>query len=100
MGVLSTIKSWFGFAASLFDKFVESVFPKAINEVGEKAYEAVWQAERHAKPGDNKFEFAYEIFIRLLGQNASKYSLYLLQTAIQVAVGVLKHNGKEIKENK
>lgn len=80
--------------------FVSSRSGQIINEIGAIAYKVVREVENlpDDMSGEEKFEAAYSKLVAELGKAAGKYSVSILNAAIEIAVQVLKSNNEEKKK--
>lgn len=82
---------------SFLRSFLESNSARMIEEIGDIAYEVVKRIELNHKPGDDKFKLAQEALIQELTERGLGYTISILNTAIEIAVDLLRERGEEIK---
>lgn len=93
------IKNILGMLGDFLKEFIQSNAGKMVEEIGDIAYDVVERMEK--KGGDNKFESAKKALINELVERGIEYTDNILNTAIEIAVSLLKERGAEIKqENK
>lgn len=94
--VLNFIKKMFSGIGDFLYEFVISNSGLLVEEIGDIAYDVVERVENSNTDGD-KFTAAKEALISELGERSSEYAEHILNEAIEIAVGILKKNGKEKK---
>ena len=94
------IKAIFSGIGDFLLDFVLSRSGQIIGEIGDIAYRVVKRVENMPDnmSGEEKFEAAYNLLLKELGKKADKYSVSILNAAIEIAVQVLKSNGGEKKK--
>lgn len=92
------IKNIFSSIGDFLKEFVRSNAGKMVEEIGDIAYDVVERIERTAQPGDNKFELAKEALVKELRERGAEYTESILNTAIEIAVDLLKSRGQEQKQ--
>lgn len=86
-----SIKKWLIGAGRWLARFSKTVAAKFLEEYGDVAMECVKKAALHPGSGEDKFKYAVACFLT----KVPGASLYLVQTAIQVAYAMYKEDQGE-----
>lgn len=91
-------KNIFNRIGDFLKEFVRSNAGEMVEGIGDIAYAVVKQIEETAQPGDNKFKLAKEALTKELIKRGIVYTESVLNTAIEIAVDLLKERGEEYKK--
>lgn len=86
------MKNLFKGIGTFFKDFLKTEAGKIVNEIGELAFSVVHSVEIAApsKTGEEKFEEAFKMLVLILKDKKIMYTKQAVNTAIEIAVGILK----------